>query len=552
MKHPTNLHEQEKLLAIELRKRQIQFAQRLLPFLFWVTLLLSAIMTGIGLVFPSYTQLLAYGGAVALVTLGTRIYNFFSQINKEGWGLHFFFTTLVLAMGLLPFLMPEILPGATIGYITIILMSNLLLGNKNSLAVAGACLIAYLLDALLAPELSPTWFVPLSPDLSTPISIFVNSFCLIMASIVAYQIFSSQEKTFCQFQRANWEIERRIAEEQMQRDRLQNTVQTYADTVRQVAQGNLSSRVQLEILQDLDSNPLTILGRSLNEMTTSLQAMAMRIRDAAINLHSGASEILATATEQAAGAANQSTAISQATLTVDQIKYMTAQTSTRAREVANVAQHTVEVSQSGQQAVFEILNSMQQIQERVEGIAENILILSRWTQQIEEIITTVNEIATQSNILALNAAVEAARAGEQGLGFAAVALEVRTLAEQSRQATAQIRAILLEIQRATNQTVMVTEEGSKCVNDGIERVAQAQDAIQQLSTVIQASVQAAAQVVESGQQQVSGMEQIVQAMQHINQATLQNMASTRQAEKMAQTMAELARSLTATVSQYRL
>jgi hypothetical protein len=76
---------------------------------------------------------------------------------------------------------------------------------------------------------------------------------------------------------------------------------------------------------------------------------------------------------------------------------------------------------------------MEEIRERVEAIAQDILTLSEQTQQVGEITATVDDLAEQSNLLALNATIEAARAGEQGRGFAVVAAEVRNLAEQSRQ-----------------------------------------------------------------------------------------------------------------------
>jgi methyl-accepting chemotaxis protein len=295
-----------------------------------------------------------------------------------------------------------------------------------------------------------------------------------------------------------------------------------------------------------------VLGQRLNAVTGSLQRMITQIRDAANDLSEGTAEILAAATQQAAGASEQSAAISQTTVTVDEVKTISEQAIDHAQEVASASQHTVVVSHSGRSAVVDTVASMGQIKGRVESIAENILALSEQTQQIGEIIATVNDIATQSNMLALNASVEAARAGEHGKGFAVVAGEVRNLAEQSRQATAQVREILMDIQNGINATVMATEEGIKEVDTGLELASGAGDAIEGLSTVIDESAQAAMQMVAGGQQQASGVEQIALAMQNINQATQQSLASTHQVEKAAQDLNELARSMSQIVDQYQL
>jgi methyl-accepting chemotaxis protein len=265
-----------------------------------------------------------------------------------------------------------------------------------------------------------------------------------------------------------------------------------------------------------------------------------------------AAEILATTTQQASGATQQSAAISQATTTVDEIKTIAEQLVARSRSVADTAQRSVEVSHAGQEMVRETIAGMSQIKARVDAIEENILALSERTNQIGEIIDTVESIASQSNMLALNAAVEAARAGEQGKGFAVVAEEVRALAERSRQATAQVKAILSDIQRATNTTGMATEEGKKGVDAGVKLVAQMGEAIDQLARAINESAQSAMQMVAGGQQQTSGMDQIAVAMQNINQVTMQGLASTRQAEKSAQELNNVARSLTEIVEQYRV
>ena len=101
-------------------------------------------------------------------------------------------------------------------------------------------------------------------------------------------------------------------------------------------------------------------------------------------------------------------------------------------------------------------------------IAELILELSEYIQQIGSIIGLVEDIAEQTNMLALNAAVEAARAGEHGKGFAVVAGEIRKLADESKQATTKIASLINDIQHTTNSTVMATEEGSKEIESGVK------------------------------------------------------------------------------------
>jgi len=434
-------------------------------------------------------------------------------------------------------------------YVVVVLIAGLLLGQRAGVIVAGTTILAGL--GLLLAEISGVITIgqiALSPTQAW----MTNAVTIGLVTVLTYLAIRDLRSALARTRQSNQALQL-VSEEMEQRNEdLRATVEKYVNYMAQVGQGHLAVRLDFADWEQESVDPLAILGHQLNETTASLQEMIGQIRDAARNLGESAVEILAATTQQMAGASEQSAAISQTTTTVDEVKTIADQSVARAQEVANASQRTVEISRAGQQSVQDTIGSMGEIKDQVESIAENILTLSQHTQQIRDIISTVNDLASQSNMLALNAAVEAARAGEHGKGFAVVAAEVRSLAEQSKQATGQVRTILEDIQRATNTTVMATEDGTKKADAGVQLAARARVAIEQLASVIDESAQAAMQMVAGGRQQTSGIEQIALAMQNINQATTQSLSSNRQAERAAQDLNELARSLTNTVEQYKL
>jgi methyl-accepting chemotaxis protein len=349
-------------------------------------------------------------------------------------------------------------------------------------------------------------------------------------------------------------LQERIEAEQESRTRLENTVEEYMSFVEEVSSGVLTSRLSLNGNghRAEESDALIKLGRNLNLMVESLASMASQIRETSAGVAAAAAEILAATTQQIASTTEQDAAVTQTMATVEEILTTVSQTAERAQNVADNSQKSVNVSRSGQDAVVSTVEGMRLIQRQVESIAENILMLSERTQQIGEIIDTVNDIASQSKLLALNASIEATRAGEEGKGFGVVAMEVRQLAEQSRAATARVRDILNEIQQATNTAVMVTEEGSKSADNGMGLVERAGESIRELMLTIESAAQAAMQIAASTHQQTNGMQQLASAMSAIKQASTQTAASTRQAEQSAKDLDEMARRMQQAVNRYQL
>lgn len=162
------------------------------------------------------------------------------------------------------------------------------------------------------------------------------------------------------------------------------------------------------------------------------------------------------------------TTLNLSTNNIEKIKTMGLELKYTAKDIVHNITQTLKNSNLEQKPVQANIDKMIVLKQRIQIIAELILELSEYIQQIGSIIGLVEDIAEQTNMLALNAAVEAARAGEHGKGFAVVAGEIRKLADESKQATTKIASLINDIQHTTNSTVMATEEGSKEIESGVK------------------------------------------------------------------------------------
>lgn len=274
------------------------------------------------------------------------------------------------------------------------------------------------------------------------------------------------------------------------------------------------------------SRPILILSQSLNDISG-------KVLKTSYGVSSAGAKLAEVTTEQASS-------IEETSASLEELTGMVGNNVKSAEESNLVSKQVREVTIKGNEAMEELIRSMDDI------IAnnENIQKFSDVISQIADKTQIIDDIVFQTKLLSFNASVEAERAGEHGRGFAVVAQEVGNLAQMSGKAALEISAIVKDSISKAQETA---EENRKRVEVGSKLVKSTAQLLKEIESKTTLVSDAANQIMKASKEQEIGIKQINEAVGILDKAIQVNSSNSHESAENSRSLSDLVKSLDSTI-----
>ncbi len=294
------------------------------------------------------------------------------------------------------------------------------------------------------------------------------------------------------------------------------------------------------------------LSESFASMVSSLRKLISEVASTSEQVSSASGQLTLTSEQIATGAEEVAAQAATVATAGEEMSATSGDIAQNCQMAAEGSSQASQAASSGAEVVNNTVNVMGRIASRVQETAKTVESLGARSDQIGEIVATIQDIADQTNLLALNAAIEAARAGEQGRGFAVVADEVRALAERTTKATREISEMIKAIQNETKGAVSAMEAGVQEVEQGTTEAERSGRALQEILEQINAVNMQINQVATAAEEQTATTSEISNNIHQITQVVQDTAKGAQESATEAAELARLSENLKHLVGQFKL
>ncbi len=320
-----------------------------------------------------------------------------------------------------------------------------------------------------------------------------------------------------------------------------------AEAADRLAGGDLTIRIKR-----IANDEMGRVGQAFNAMVESIASLIGQVAQTSGRVATAATQVYSTSEQMATGSEEVASQAATVATASEEMSATSNDIALNCSMAAESSRHASQKAEDGAAVVEGTVEIMNQIADRVQTTSVTIASLGERSDQIGEIIGTIEDIADQTNLLALNAAIEAARAGDQGRGFAVVADEVRALAERTTRATREIGEMIKGIQNETRAAVSAMEEGVHKVEYGRKESARSGEAIQSILQQIGEVTMQINQIATAAEEQTATTSEISNNMMQITEVVQGTARGAHESSQAASQLNSIAEELQVMVRHFKL
>lgn len=292
-----------------------------------------------------------------------------------------------------------------------------------------------------------------------------------------------------------------------------------AEVLAQIADGKLKIDLKNDYVGEFQKIKTALLN-----ISSSMNDVMEGINNSADQVSAGASE-LSNASQMLAESAGTQAA------SVEELVATTASITEQVQLSREDAEHSAE-------ATDRVTEMMKHNQEKMTMMMDAVGKIYETSQQVVQIIQTIEEIADQTNLLSLNASIEAARAGEAGKGFAVVADEIGKLALESSKAANMTRDLISVSMDEINKGNAIASDVMTSLEDSV-------NAVDNVNGLIK-------KTAENAMTQADQIEQIRMGVEEIARGIQDNSAASEETSATSEELAAQASILNSMVQKFEL
>ena len=246
---------------------------------------------------------------------------------------------------------------------------------------------------------------------------------------------------------------------------LKNSVSDIGRVLGEIANANLT--VDTELNRQFYIGDFAKLHENISTIKSNLVQVIGDIYSSSDQVNSGSEQVASAAQTLSEGSVEQAASIDEMVHNIGDIN--------------DHAKSNADNCGEARELIVKTSDYVDMVNNKMGNLTEAMNNINRSSDQIGNIMKTIEDIAFQTNILALNAAVEAARAGEAGKGFAVVADEVRNLAAKSSEAVKDTASLIEESMDAVNNGTSIMEDTASAMQQLDEYAASVRKIIEEIS-----------------------------------------------------------------------